>query len=216
MQERGLRITGIILVVIGIILIFNSFSNITSYVVYEDVPQGVGSVVGIIIVIGGAILMSMKRQEAYRARESKLKELTCKERFDSLPEKEKRQYNSSYRRYLERIGKKADEPPQENINERVNEITIEYQLKRIDYVTAAEEFRKLGRITGMKYRPPKQFSIYLEGIRYRLPNIKEDEDLAVEIFRRIPDIYKDNAELHGGKNLSTKHHKKGLNKKASK
>lgn len=211
LPKRAYLISGIFFILLGFLFLISSFSSITGFAIFENVSSSAGSILGIVFVVGGILIASMKRQEAYRSRESKLKGLMGQTKYNALADKDKIAYNTSYRRYLERIGKTKKEP-EVNVAEQIREIMKEYSRRKIDYVDVAEELRKFGKFTGGTYKPPKQLSVYINGIRYKLPGIKADDDLALEIERRIPPVYQDNAEFHYNRNMATKHHTRELKK----
>ena len=64
MKKRVVRIIGFVFLVFGIILLLNSFSGITGYVIFKDVGKGVGSILGLVFVIGGLVLLMAEREGA--------------------------------------------------------------------------------------------------------------------------------------------------------
>lgn len=54
------RVFGTILILFGVVVFLNSFSNITGFAVVEKTPDGVGgSILGIALIVGGALLFVM-------------------------------------------------------------------------------------------------------------------------------------------------------------
>jgi len=62
MKKRPVQILGIIVILIGIVFLINSF-QITGFVVLKDVGRTAGSVFGIVFVIGGILLFMAGRHE---------------------------------------------------------------------------------------------------------------------------------------------------------
>jgi hypothetical protein len=60
MKIRYHKIAGAILFLIGIVLIFNSFSGITGFVVLENIGKGVSSIFGLVFVLGGLALLMIQ------------------------------------------------------------------------------------------------------------------------------------------------------------
>jgi len=61
MKRRAWKYFGVLLIVAGFILLLNSFSGITGFVVFEGVSSRVGGIVGIVLVLGGVgILVSIE------------------------------------------------------------------------------------------------------------------------------------------------------------
>ncbi len=62
-MQKGIvfRIFGVLFVIAGISILFNSFQGITGFVVYEDVELKGGYVLGIWFVITGLLLALYKR-----------------------------------------------------------------------------------------------------------------------------------------------------------
>lgn len=69
--KRGLRILGILYLILGIIILLNSFSGVTGFVVFEDADVSGSGFLGVVfVVIGILILMAAKdnytlRREAH-------------------------------------------------------------------------------------------------------------------------------------------------------
>jgi hypothetical protein len=56
MGKRGIRILGGLLILIGIVLIFNSYIGITGFIIFEEFSWQVGPIFGIIFVLVGIII----------------------------------------------------------------------------------------------------------------------------------------------------------------
>jgi len=56
MKKRGLQILGVLLIIVGGVLILNSFSGITGFVVFGETGQKVGGAVGALLVLGGVLV----------------------------------------------------------------------------------------------------------------------------------------------------------------
>lgn len=62
MRKDFWRYFGFLLMVVGIVLLFNSFSGITGLVIFENIKKEAGGILGVVFVIGGiGILMSRAR-----------------------------------------------------------------------------------------------------------------------------------------------------------
>jgi len=61
MQKRGFKISGIVLVIVGIVLIINSFSGITGFAILENVTNSTSSILGIILVVVGILVSKRGR-----------------------------------------------------------------------------------------------------------------------------------------------------------
>lgn len=101
---------------------------------------------------------------------------------------------------------------QEKVKSRLKELIKGYQSNKYDEVDVANEIKKMGTLTGMKYHPKTQFTIEIDKERYSIPGIRDDNDLALEIYIRIPPEHQKNAEAHFGKFAASKHHRKGIQK----
>ena len=64
-------ILGILFIFTGIVLILNSFSGITGFVVFENISKNTGSIFGIVFIVVGALLFVIRGEEQrkYRAEE---------------------------------------------------------------------------------------------------------------------------------------------------
>ena len=64
-MKRG-RILNVALIVLGVIVLLSSFGGITGFSILEDVSGSVGSVIGIVLIVGGVLLLALedKAEEA--------------------------------------------------------------------------------------------------------------------------------------------------------
>ena len=70
-KRKLLRIIGAGYLVLGIIVILASSRGITGFVIFEDIPSGVGYVLGIVfLIVGVLVLMAGGREPTFRGRDS--------------------------------------------------------------------------------------------------------------------------------------------------
>jgi len=208
-------VLGIIFLILGVFFLINSFSGITGFVIVEDFGRGISGILGVVFVLVGILLFSAGNygQEAYRKRESKLREILG-EKFEQLSDTLKIAYNKSYRRYLEKMMRSGNDRIERNVKDKLKEIVRKYKSNRYDEVEAADRIVRLGKMERLVYNPDvNKFSVTINGHPYYIPqglSKKERDELLVELNRLAPkDCIR---EIHLGRFASTKHHKKGLKK----
>ena len=80
MREKFRIGVGIFSLLIGIFLVLDSFSGITGHVVSEQTGRGIGSVLGLVFIIGGLLLLALEVQE--RRKEGGLVRVIRTRRFE--------------------------------------------------------------------------------------------------------------------------------------
>lgn len=69
MRKRWLGYVGTLLIVVGVVLVLNSFSGITGFVVLEDFGREVSGILGFVLVLGGVgMLMARAHHDRYHSR----------------------------------------------------------------------------------------------------------------------------------------------------
>lgn len=64
MKRGEIEILGIFIAIVGIVLFFNSLSGaITGFAILEDVNQELGSILGVILIVGGLLLGIVGRDQ---------------------------------------------------------------------------------------------------------------------------------------------------------
>lgn len=66
-MEKG-KLVGWILIVLGALLILNSASGITGFAIAENINKTAGSIMGIVLVAGGALMLISQREQALKDR----------------------------------------------------------------------------------------------------------------------------------------------------
>lgn len=116
-MENKKKVIGIILIIVGFVFVLNSFSGITGFVIAESVGKGISGVLGLVLIIGGALIFMGGKRNLYeilrdavetphgtlKMRDTKdaLKytDLKARERYtEELPKK------SEYEKFLENNG----------------------------------------------------------------------------------------------------------------
>lgn len=62
-MKKILRYIGLMSSLVGVIFLFNATSDITGFVIVEEIGKGVSSVLGIALVIGGLLILMSSRDE---------------------------------------------------------------------------------------------------------------------------------------------------------
>lgn len=82
MKERVIKSIWILLIVVGVLLLLNSFSGITGFVVSENLQGGLSIVWGLVFIVGGILLFVVLRE-----RESKLIKIIRTKTFEKAIKK---------------------------------------------------------------------------------------------------------------------------------
>ena len=100
------RIVGLVLTILGVFFIVNSFTGITGYAISSASSASVAYFVAVIILAVGVVLIYADAYESYCLRTERLKGILGS-RYDKLTEEERDDYNKSLRRHEKKGNEKG-------------------------------------------------------------------------------------------------------------
>src|SRR3989338_332220 len=150
MQARIIQVLGGISFFLGILFLFNASGVITGFAIAESIAPSISSIISLVLIVAGIGLVSYGELIAHGTRESRLRQIVGKEKYEHLSDDERQTFLKSYRRHLEAEEKRGygersgDSYRHENSPHVIRTKHFEREIKKYDEGPIRKAIEKIG------------------------------------------------------------------------